>query len=296
MKKLCLFALLLVVLLPLSACQGLVGPAGPQGSPGSQGPAGPQGPSGLQGPPGPEGECDCDITQAEFDALLSRVEELEQSIQYVDNDGDSQVDENGELLVPLDVVVIIDRSASMQSIWSTVVEALNTFFSDPNSEGTNLGINFFPPEDGDPCDSSSYNPLQVGLAQLPNDATTLVSEMKAHTATGSVSPTYGALQSSLMFAIDRKTNNPTRHVIVVLMTDGPPTACELDWAQIIMLVDNAFDSDGMKTYVIALAGSPVSILDQVALAGGTSEAYDVTDNTSLILEAMQAIRVAESGG
>jgi len=338
MKKFGLVAFLLVAVLLVSGCQGTLGPAGPQGEqgpPGLQGSVGPQGPAGAvgpQGPVGPEGECNCDITRAEFDALLSRVEALKQSPQCVDNDDDGygigegclgpdcddsnadvnpgaaeicdgldndcdlQVDEGCEQSVPLDMVVLLDRSASMGSIWATAVEALNTFFTAPDSEGINVGINFFPPEEGDPCDSSSYNPLQVGLRQIPNDASTLIAEMSAQTATGAVSPTYGVLQGSLMFAMTHKSNKPTRNVIAVLLTDGNPTACELDWAKIIMLATKAFNSYGIKTYVIALAGAPVPQLDGVASAGGTLNAFDVTGDTSLILEAMQAIRIAESGG
>ena len=325
MKKFGLVTFLLVGILLVTACQGVLGPTGPQGPPGPQGPAGPQGPK------GPEGECNCDVTHAEFDALLSRVEALEQPTECVDNDGDgygtgegclgpdcddsnadinpgeteicdgldndcdSLVDEGCEPSAPLNMVVLLERAGSMESNWATTVEALIMFFQDPNSEGINAGINFFPPEDGDPCDSSNYNPLQVGLVQIPNDISTLVAEMNAHSATGSVSPTHSALEGSLMFAIDHKNNNPTRNIIVVLLTDGHPTDCVLDWEQIRMLADKAFNSYGIKTYVIALPGSPVSILDSLASSGGTSEAFDVTGDTSLILEAMQTIRIAETG-
>lgn len=146
MKKFGLVTFLLVGILLAIACQGVIGPTGPEGPPGPQGTAGPQGPK------GPEGECNCDVTRAEFDALISRVEALEQ-----------------------------------------------------------------------------------------------------------------------------------------------PTDCVLDWEQIIMLSNKVFNSYGIKTYVIALHGSPVPILDSLAASGGTSEAFDVNGDASLILEAMQTIRIAESG-
>ena len=51
-------ALLLIVALVMSvvACQGTVGPAGPQGQPGIAGPPGSEGPGGVAGPPGPQGQ------------------------------------------------------------------------------------------------------------------------------------------------------------------------------------------------------------------------------------------------
>ncbi len=65
---------------------GPPGPAGPSGLPGPQGPAGAQGPQGEpgdQGPPGPQGvqgpagDCTCEVTRAEFDALVERLAVLE---------------------------------------------------------------------------------------------------------------------------------------------------------------------------------------------------------------------------
>lgn len=48
---------------------------------GPQGPPGPEGPPGPAGPQGEQGECSCDISRAEFDALVARVEGLEQPIE-----------------------------------------------------------------------------------------------------------------------------------------------------------------------------------------------------------------------
>ena len=44
---------------------------------GPQGPAGDQGPIGFTGPQGPTGECDCPISQEQFDELVARIRFLE---------------------------------------------------------------------------------------------------------------------------------------------------------------------------------------------------------------------------
>jgi hypothetical protein len=99
-----------------AGADGAIGPQGPQGEIGPQGPAGadgadgadgatgPQGdpgPAGATGPEGAPGTCSCDITRAEFDELLIRVQTLEgdctpqpEICDYLDNDCDGEVDEN----------------------------------------------------------------------------------------------------------------------------------------------------------------------------------------------------------
>jgi hypothetical protein len=57
---------------------GATGPQGPPGANGIDGATGPQGPQGGPGPPGPQGDpATCEITRAEFEALLARVTALE---------------------------------------------------------------------------------------------------------------------------------------------------------------------------------------------------------------------------
>jgi len=70
---------------------------GPQGEPGPQGLPGPAGPQGLQGPAGPQGipgECSCEISVAEFQALAARVEQLEAGGSQQDCIIDSDCDDN----------------------------------------------------------------------------------------------------------------------------------------------------------------------------------------------------------
>src|SRR5579859_3686132 len=48
--------------------------------------------------------------------------------------------------VPLDLVLLIDRSASMQGLkWEMLTKALTSFVGDPRSAGLGVGLQFFPP-------------------------------------------------------------------------------------------------------------------------------------------------------
>jgi hypothetical protein len=55
-KLLCLMLALVMVAIPLAACEGAAGPQGPAGETGAQGPQGLQGETGAQGPQGLRGE------------------------------------------------------------------------------------------------------------------------------------------------------------------------------------------------------------------------------------------------
>lgn len=50
--------------------------------------------------------------------------------------------------VPLDLMLLIDRSSSMQGTkWQRTVKALSAFVSDPRSDGLGVGLQFFPIDD-----------------------------------------------------------------------------------------------------------------------------------------------------
>jgi len=196
----------------------------------------------------------------------------------------------GVLTVPLDLIVLMDRSGSMSgSKWSGSVAALTQFFNEPASDGISAALSFFPPAgSADECLASSYNPPQVPVGQLSAYAPTLISALNA-TVPGGLTPTYGGLLGSLQFATAHKDLNPSHAVVVVLVTDGDPTSCDTSVPNIAGLAASAFNYNSVITHAVAIQGSTVANLNTIAAAGG-GQVFDVTIDISLFGQAMAQIR------
>lgn len=198
----------------------------------------------------------------------------------------------------LNVIVVLDRSGSMGQKWTDSVAALTDFFQDVNVTDTNVSMNFFPinnPPDNYACNNVHYNPPHVPFVAIPADAATLVAAMGAQTASGGNTPTHGALHGSLQYATAYQDANPEEVTIIVFASDGNPNGCtgpgENDTTTIANLAQSAYNYNGVETYVIAIAGSTIANLDQIAAAGGTGTAFDVTADTSLFKQKMEEIRL-----
>jgi hypothetical protein len=107
---------------------------------------------------------------------------------------------------------------------------------------------------------------------------------------GGETPTYAGLAGSLQWAVSRQLDNTEREVVVVLASDGDPTTCDTDIAGIADLAAGAYAAAGVRTFAIAIQGATVAHLDQIAAAGGTGQALDVTADASLVEEKMNEIR------
>jgi hypothetical protein len=99
-----------------------------------------------------------------------------------------------------------------------------------------------------------------------------------------------------MVATAYQEAHPTHKVILVLATDGDPNGCannEID--AIADFAKSARNYNGVLTYVIGVNGSIISNLDKIAAAGGTTAAYDVTQDINLFATKMAEIRSAALG-
>jgi hypothetical protein len=83
--------------------------------------------------------------------------------------GNCAGDEHAAELLPLDVYVMLDRSLSMNATtttgntkWEAITSALESFVSDPGSDGIGVGIQYFPANE--PC--TSNDECEEGLCYL----------------------------------------------------------------------------------------------------------------------------------
>jgi uncharacterized protein YegL len=194
-------------------------------------------------------------------------------------------------LIPLDMIVLLDKSGSMLGTsWDTVTVALEHFFNDPASAGIGAGLVYFPNDNSDDCVYSDYANLDVPIGELPANAPALVSSIDSNSPTGGT-PTYGALKGALYAATAYQDAHPDHKVIVLIATDGEPTSCSIqDTTTIANLAKSARNYNGVTTYAIAVPGASLTDLDAIAAAGGTTKAYDVTQDIMQFAAKMAEIR------
>jgi len=195
--------------------------------------------------------------------------------------------------IPLDIIFLIDQSGSMSGAkWMGTTKALTTFFNDPASIGIGAGIVYFPTQEPYDCNAAHYAALDVPIDTLPMNSFALTNSLPAD-ATGIGTPTFGALKGALQSATARQDANPTHKVIVVLATDGEPLGCEPTTNNdIVALAESALEYNGVRTYVIGVAGSQIAFLNKIAASGGTTAAYDITQDISEFSAKMAEIRLA----
>jgi Mg-chelatase subunit ChlD len=198
-------------------------------------------------------------------------------------------------LVPLDIVILLDRSGSMSGTsWNGATNAIKSFVQDPESAGINAGIQYFPPLSGDECDHNNYETLVVDVGPVgPTGTTTplLINSINTTSPTG-LTPMYAGLNGVLFHATALQDANPDHKVIVVLATDGDPTSCNTSVPAIANLASSAYNYNGVETYTIAISGANLTTLNQIAAAGGTGQAFDVTTDITQFAAKMKEIQAA----
>ena len=206
--------------------------------------------------------------------------------------------------LPLHMLVVLDRSKSMadSKLWVPTVGAITQFVQDPASTGVGVAMTFFPVDMvQDTCSVGYYNPPHLAFGQLPAHAQLVVDAMTAQTPAGGDTPVYGALFGSYQFANQYQDMHKDDVVAVVFASDGVPNSCptnpvdQNDVAEIAKLADAALAYNGVRTFAIAIKGANVADLDQIAAAGGTVAAMDVTKDINLFKTKLDEIRAKALG-
>jgi hypothetical protein len=191
--------------------------------------------------------------------------------------------------VPVDVYMMIDQSLSMVALddagnsrWDDVIGALTQFVQSPDSAGLNVGVQYFGLGlAGSSCEPSDYAVPEVEIGSLPSNATALINSFAAH-GPSSVTPTLPAIQGAVQHAQAFKMSNPSHSVVVLLVTDGEPDFCGADLLgdSVNAAAAGVAAMPSIATYVLGV-GTSLDNLNQIAMAGGTGQAY-IVDGTSNI--------------
>jgi hypothetical protein len=249
------------------------------------------------------------------------VEPEEEVVLELDNSCGGSVFEPEQL--PLDMYFLVDSSGSMAeptaagaNKWDLVTSALVNFLSNPENAQIGVGIGYFPqgvqatcvagdpgclcipfinlclPNLGGSCLPADYASPSVALT-LPSDPTRLIADIRLRAFAGGT-PTRAALEGTYQYLSTWTSQNPGRKVVAVLATDGDPTGCAGNSpAEVANLAASALASPNpIQTFVIGV-GRSLANLNQVAKAGGTTQAF-LTDTSSDLAsefaEALAAIR------
>ncbi len=235
---------------------------------------------------------------------------------------------NGEL-VPLDMYMMLDKSASMQDSgkWSGVTGAIKQFVALPNLDKLGMGIALFPTPatapipaactsdqqcgfygpcvpgfntcsgslaGNDSCVATDYQKPLVPIAALPGVGPQITQVIDSASPDGASTPMAPALEGATFYAMGWAQAHPDHITAVVLATDGDPTNCmPNDVSDVAARAATALAfSPSVRTFVIGV-GSSLTSRNSIAAAGGTDQAIivDTTGNTGQqFLDALNKIR------
>ena len=216
------------------------------------------------------------------------------------------------------------------SKWAAVSSALTSFFADPANSGTGAGIGYFPltmgggsmmPSTctmatngmngcicilgfcidtmavnfGGSCTGSDYSMPAVPIQLLPGVAPMLQMSLQSH-GPGGGTPTYPALQGAYQYATGWAKANLGRRTVFVLATDGEPTGCgntnNVQQIATDLVAPALAGNPPLSTFVIGV-GNSLNSLNQLAMAGGTKQAFivdtggDVAKQFAMALDAIR---------
>lgn len=162
----------------------------------------------------------------------------------------------------------------------------------------------FPPSS---ATSSECNPSPCGNALVPLGALTAASAptdtqeqalinalstspVSPPNSAASSTPSLPALSGALDWAVTQQLAQPNETFIVVFVTDGAPTTCLMPGdsfgdtpatnAELARLAEDAYEAAGVRTYAIGMDGADVAVMNTIAAAGGTDQAYVVSGSNS----------------
>jgi hypothetical protein len=196
-------------------------------------------------------------------------------------------------VVPLDMVILQDRSGSMTSSnkWTQAVDGIKAFVDNPALAGLHVGLTYFPPILGNECTVASYSNLEVPIDVLPPNAFAIKTSLLDTTPSGGT-PMRPALEGAIQAMTAYLAQNPTHAGIVILVTDGDPGGCSPNTVSDVAAAAAAGVAQipSVRTFVVGMSGATFANLDTIAAAGGTAPSFDVTAGSSAFVAALEQIQ------
>ena len=201
-------------------------------------------------------------------------------------------------LVPVNMFIAVDKSGSMDddNKWSNAEAAFVAFFQDPAADSLRVALRFWPDSgcDDDSCSTDTCSQPQVDIGPLSDPAheQALISAFGSKSPDG-LTPMSAALAGACKWAKEYQTaKEGTEKVVVVLVTDGEPTACEEDINSIAAYASEAYASAEVLTFAVGLQGSNESQMDVIAQAGNTQQGFFIGNGNAQadLLAALKAIQ------
>lgn len=200
--------------------------------------------------------------------------------------------------IPVNMFIAVDKSGSMDNDnkWSNAKSAFNAFFTDPEADGLNVALRFWPDQGCEPdsCSTEVCSQPQVPLGSLAESTheQALISTFNSKSPDG-LTPMSAALAGATSWALDQQTANEGKEkTVVILLTDGEPTACDENINNIAQHAANAFNQGEILTFAVGLKGSNEGDMNIVAQAGGTQTGFFIGNgNTEQeLIAALKAIQ------
>lgn len=200
--------------------------------------------------------------------------------------------------VPVDLHIVLDRSASMQqpldqlprcnvgeqqdSRWCHAIDALGGFFAAPTSNGMGVALDFVPhgtctwtsPTEqncctlGDCCSGINESTPAVPLGELPEQLPGLIAALNTQDPLGTTTPLEAALRG--MTQSMSSTQRPSRQMVGIVTTDGRPNGCERSTQALADILQHHRERTGQLTFVIGMTGANYEVLEELARAGGAT--------------------------
>ncbi|MBW2533640.1 MAG: VWA domain-containing protein [Deltaproteobacteria bacterium] len=200
--------------------------------------------------------------------------------------------------IAVTMLVAVDRSGSMADAgkWSAAKAAFTAFFTNPAADGLQVALSFWPFAtcSDQICITAgcSVPTVSVGSLDDPGHEAALIGAFNI-ASPGGGTPMSTALGGACQWAVDRQLSHQgTERVVVVFLTDGEPTVCDLNVHNIAAQAAGAYAQAEVLTFAVGLQGSYEPTLDLIAQNGQTGQGFFIGSGNvqADLVNALNAIR------